>query len=107
MDEMLFPKTGFILAASSAIRHVLIRGSILLVVVAILGLVISRIRRWRTAELDTSREAWTLQDLRDLHAAGELTDEEFEQLKEGMIATVKGASSDAEPQHPPADEPTG
>ena len=107
MDEMLLPKTGFMLAASSAIRHILIRGSVLLVVVAIVGLVVSRIRRWRTEEADTSGEAWPLQDLRDLHAAGELTDEEFEQLRAEMIAAVKGSPPEADPEPPVTDDPTG
>jgi hypothetical protein len=47
---------------------------------------------------------FTLQDLRDLHAAGELSDDEFARARDAMIERVKGATSenveDADPRDP-------
>jgi hypothetical protein len=89
---MLFPSTDFVavLADSQPIRHVLFRASLLLIGLMFLGLIVVRVRRWRTSEEDTSHsEPWTLQDLRDLRAAGELSEEEFGRLKAAMIAQYK------------------
>ncbi len=45
-------------------------------------------RRWLNPETSSSPD-WTLQDLRALRDKGELTDEEFEKLKEAAIAGVR------------------
>ena len=109
MDGMLFPKVeaAWLLAASLVIRDMVVRGSILLAGLLVVGLLIGRVRRWRTQESDTSGEPWTLQDLRDLHASGELTDEEFERLKAAMLAAYESSSSESGPEESGSDDATG
>ena len=89
-----------------------ITNTVLIAVIGVLigvvvGLLIGRVRRWRTQESDTSGEPWTLQDLRDLHALGELTDEEFERLKAAMLAAYESPSSESGPEESGSDDATG
>jgi membrane protein implicated in regulation of membrane protease activity len=59
------------------------------------GIVIMVMRRWvRSSEDGPSGEGFTLHDLRQLHAAGRLSDEEFQQAKARLIERVKGATSE-------------
>ena len=44
-------------------------------------------RRFRAGDVGGDR-AWTLQDLRAMHARGDLADEEFERLKARVIAEM-------------------
>lgn len=76
---------------------------------AAIGLVLG-IRTYRNRGLDDAagaRTDWTLQDLRELHGKGQLTDNEYERLKAAAIEGVSaagssGAVSDASPrrEHP-------
>ena len=69
--------------------------------IAVLAAVVFAVRRWafsrraRTADLPFS-----LQQLRELRAMSQITDEEFEQLKTQLISTSAAADSrkDGEPQ---------
>ena len=48
--------------------------------------------RWLAAAAG-ARTDWTLQDLRELHAKGQLTDDEYERLKAAAVASVAAAGS--------------
>ncbi len=51
--------------------------------IGILGLIVWRLRRWSLDAAGPSGAGgtWTLQELREMRAAGELSEEEFEALK--------------------------
>ncbi|MSR68895.1 MAG: hypothetical protein EXS17_00900 [Phycisphaerales bacterium] len=57
-----------------------------IVIVGIGGLVV--VRRWLRRSEDTS-VGFSLSDLRDMHAAGDLTDGEFHAARDAMVAHVK------------------
>lgn len=53
------------------------------------GIVILLVRRAVYGRGSSSSAGFSLQELRDLHAAGKLTDEEFERAKAQMIGRLK------------------
>jgi len=55
------------------------------------GVVIYLIRRWLRSDLesDSGGGGFTLQDLRDIHARGEISDEEFATARQQMIGRLK------------------
>ena len=53
-------------------------------------------RRSLAEEQPSSTEAWTLDDLRRMRADGSLTEEEYQRLRQAMIAAYKGRDSDSE-----------
>ena len=58
----------------------------LIVIVVVLFGVVMWLRRRLSPNEDFHGEGFTLADLRRLHQAGKLSDEEFEKAKEGLIA---------------------
>lgn len=56
------------------------------------GVLIMFIRRRLQDDLASSSPGFTLQDLRNLHARGELTNDEFERAKTQMIGNLKSAA---------------
>lgn len=62
----------------------------LIVLVVIGWFVIARIRSWMKDSAEAS-QPFTLDDLRQLHRSGQLSDEEFERAKEMMIGSVRRA----------------
>jgi hypothetical protein len=77
----------------------------LLVVVAVGAAVIYVIRR-SLGRQDSSRDGFTLHDLRELHASGALSDEEFAKAKASVIGRVTAEETPREdaPETPEADE---
>ena len=65
---------------------------LLLGAVIVGGIFIYIARRMTQGGEDASNVGFTLHDLRELHARGELTDEEFERARAQMIAKVKSAA---------------
>lgn len=62
-----------------------------LVVIVVIGwFAIARIRSWMKDNAETA-QPFTLDDLRQLHRSGQLSDEEFERAKEMMIGSVRRA----------------
>ena len=62
---------------------------------AAIGLALG-IRAYRNRGLDDTtgaRTNWTLQDLREMHVKGQLTDDEYERLKAAAGASVSAAGS--------------
>ncbi|UCD75016.1 MAG: SHOCT domain-containing protein [Phycisphaerales bacterium] len=81
---------------------------LLLAVVAIGTVVIHLVRRSTSRDEDSPTEGFTLHDLRTMHEAGDLTDEEFERARAALIGRVT-AGADEEPdreEEPGAEEPT-
>ena len=74
---------------------------ILLVIVVVGFIIVIYIRRTITSDTSARGQGFTLQDLRDLHAAGQLSDEEFEQAKAAMIGRLTPAKSAEDPQDRP------
>ena len=62
---------------------------VLVAVVIVGGVLIYYIRKWMAGDSPTPAEGFTLQDLRDLHSRGELTDEEYQNARAAMIGRVK------------------
>ncbi len=70
---------------------------LLLLAVIIVGGVVIFIARRYVQKNETSHGAgFTLHDLREMHAAGEINDDEFERAKAQMIGRLKAASARAE-----------
>ena len=64
---------------------------VLLGVIVGLGLVVFFIRRRLFSSEKQSNDArWSLQHLRELHAKGQITDEEFQRLKENLLGAHRG-----------------
>jgi uncharacterized membrane protein len=61
-------------------------------VVIVGGVLIYYVRKWMAGDSTTPAEGFTLQDLRDLHARGELTDEEYQNARTAMIGRVKSTA---------------
>ncbi len=80
---------------------------IVLVGIVIAGAIIAFLVRRSMRKEDTSSDGFTLQDLRDLRAAGELTDQEFERAKVMMIGRLtapKSTPQTAKPESPPGNQ---
>jgi hypothetical protein len=72
---------------------------LLLGLVAVGGAVLYAARRWVRDEEQARSEGpgFTLQDLRDMHRSGKLSDREFERAKAAMIEQIRRAAArDAE-----------
>jgi hypothetical protein len=67
----------------------------LLLLVCVGGVAIYVSRRSVGRDETGRSEGFTLQDLRDLHASGSLTDEEFERAKASVIGRVASAETQA------------
>lgn len=72
--------------------NVLIGSLILIVVLLVLFGGIVLYRRWMNADDTAISEGFTLSDLRKLHKAGQMTDEEFEKAKSILIGSLKLAA---------------
>ena len=72
---------------SGRVGRILSWGAVLAVLVVGLGYGVRALRRWWLGEDKTCASPdWTLQDLRELKAKGELTEAEYETLRGAMIA---------------------
>jgi uncharacterized membrane protein len=72
-------------------------------VLALLGrMAISRYRKKLVKGFDETSEAWSLEDLREMRDSGQLTDEEYQALRQRMIRKAAGAmgGGKAEPNSP-------
>jgi hypothetical protein len=65
--------------------------AMLLGLVVVGGLVIFVVRRYGRGDAGTSA-GFTLHDLRTMHAAGELSDEEFARAREALIGRTRAAA---------------
>lgn len=76
---------------------------VLIGVVLIGSIAIYFIRRWLRGGGPSAPQGFTLEDLRQLHAGGELTDEEFERAKATMIGRLKSSPSSSSAIKPRGD----
>jgi hypothetical protein len=78
------------------VTSILQYGSILIVALVGLGLGIWWIRRWLfSAGESGGEELWSLHQLRQWRAAGQISQAEFERLRAEMIGRVRSDSADA------------
>ena len=108
-------RSAWLLAQTSADKSSQLFADILPWLIAIVvfvivgGVMIYLIRRWLRSDSGTDPIGFTLQDLRELHARGEITDEEFAHAREQMIGRLKqpgGASARPGKAHPPGNHGT-
>ena len=81
---------------SSAFGELLPWLIVLLALAIVGGLIIMALRRRVRSPHAAPSEGFTLHDLRQMHAAGQLSDEEFQRAKAALIERVKGATSENE-----------
>ncbi|HUW84916.1 MAG TPA: SHOCT domain-containing protein [Phycisphaerae bacterium] len=74
---------------TAAVSDILLYTAGLLAGVLALGLLVWYYRR-RMHQTQEIAQPWTLHDLRQLHAAGQISDEEFDRLKAQMISGIRG-----------------
>jgi len=79
---------------------------VLLGIVVVGVIVLALARRYMKATPPSSGDGFTLQELRDLHAAGELTDAQFQRARDAMIGRLSDAEQSAPPEPPPPDDPS-
>ena len=117
----MIPRLGMMLAAAGPATHQQVWGlmmqAVLLMVgaavLALIGYLLVRHNRLRSGAADDALPlGFSLEDLRRLHRAGQLTDEEFARAKAKLTAAVRtgadpGAPGDLPPaaESPPADPP--
>jgi uncharacterized membrane protein len=84
--------------------EVIFWGLVLIAAICVLGVVVWVVRRWSLATPGKlGEEAWSLQHLREMKAQGQITNEEFESLKERLLRSHR-ASSDAAHRATSADQ---
>lgn len=72
---------------------ILLWSGILIVVLVVLFLVIGAIRKAMEADEPDDAAPFSLEDLRRMHRAGHLTDEQFAKARAQIIAMVQGGAS--------------
>jgi hypothetical protein len=107
----MIPRLGMMLAAGKAatpqqqIWNTLWQAGLLIVaamLLALVGYLVVRHNRARAGADDSlPPTGFTLDDLRRLHRAGQLTDEEFARAKARLTAAVHGATDASDPEAPP------
>ena len=98
--------TGPALGASStdSVIQVLIWGGVLLLAVIVLfGAVWYYRRRWLTRSELTGGTPWTLDDLRRMREAGDITEEEYRALRAALVAAYRGGQTEDDVVWTPAD----
>lgn len=73
---------------------------------AVAGLiVVVAVRRW--AQREQPHPTFTFQDLRDMQARGEITNEEFVRMRNALLAKLEidGLDGDVPPDAPPTEPP--
>ena len=78
---------------NESLRGVLVWGAILAGAVAVLGAAIWLLRkRFLSGDAPAEEAAWDLQQLREMRANGQITDAEFERLKQRQLAQYRAMS---------------
>ena len=91
---------------SAAAARVLFWLGILVLAAVALAVIALLIRRAVLGQDDASQPGFTLGDLRDMHARGELSDQEFEQAKSMVVAQSLAAMDSADGETMAEDEQT-
>jgi len=102
------PIAWFLIASSAPAKMAfreLLPWLLLLLAAALVGaIVVIVLRRWLRAPGSASAEGFTLHDLRRLHAAGQISDEEFQRAKSALIDRVRAPTSENAPTPAAGDE---
>lgn len=78
---------------------------LILLLVAALAATIFIGRRMTRRDDDASDQPFTLQSLRELHASGQLSDEEFQRAREAMIGRIRASTDESTDDTSDADTP--
>ena len=84
-------------AAGDVFSEVLPWLVVLVILVLVGGIVISAIRKSIRSDEGDAAHGFTLHDLRRMHAAGDLSDEQFERAKAKLIRAVRSSTSENTP----------
>lgn len=80
-------------AGSGGLFRALAPWLVTLIVLVIVGwIVVMMLRRMMTGDDDGPNEGFTLHDLRQLRAAGKISEEEFDRAREAIIGAVQRAA---------------
>lgn len=55
-----------------------------------------------TADESEEASAFTLQDLREMKARGDITEDEYQRLRAGILSAARGAATSKQDQRPPS-----
>lgn len=89
-------------SAGSPTGDVLLWGAILIVAIVLLGFVALHLRRRLMNEpaSDAGEDHWSLQSLREMRKAGQISEEEFQTLRAGLISQFGAGSAGSDPDGP-------
>lgn len=78
------------------ISPILVWGSVAIMAIGLLGVIVWRVRRWlMSADEGRSSPVFTLQDLREMRARGELSEAEFERIKAEIVGAYRASDAAA------------
>ena len=89
---------ALVIGASSPPSQAVIWGLVVIAAIVILGAGVWFVRRrlFNNRDSDDAGAVWSLQHLRDLRASGQITEQEFDSLKAGVIESAKKSRSTGE-----------
>ncbi len=94
ITEML-AQTG---SAREKMADVIRWGMILMIAGFVLGVGIMVLRKRILGKRDEAPQPWTLEQLRELHLRGEISDEEFENLRAQLVSDLSRTRTGAGPE---------
>lgn len=107
MIHGVISSSGGTAPASTDVPGVLIAVGLLIAAVIVLAIVLLAMRRRLLASSRVDDGMGLFEELRRLHASGELSDEEFERARERMIARLKGEAPRSSSDRPRAESGKG
>ena len=91
-------------STTDSVIQVLIWGGVLLLAAIVLfGVVWYYRRRWLARGKSTGGTPWTLDDLRRMREAGDITEEEYRALRAALVAAFRGGQTEDDVVWTPAD----
>jgi hypothetical protein len=81
-----------------ATQRIVVASALLMGAVVVLFLAVCYYRkRYLSNEQPAGAQTWTFQDLREMRDRGELTEDEYEALRTGLIASFRGSGGPQDP----------
>lgn len=89
---------ALVIGAASPPSQAVIWGLVVIAAIVILGAGVWFVRRrlFHNQDAAETGEVWSLQHLRDLRATGQITEQEFDSLKAGVIESARKSRSTSE-----------
>lgn len=92
MFNLMNERIDMLAQAEPSVGPPLFWSLVLILIIVVLFGAVAMYRRWMNADDTSAGDGFTLSDLRRLHKAGQMTDEEFEKAKRILIGSVKAAA---------------